>query len=482
VAFSGSLVAVLALLVASCDGQALGESRNTGGSSPTANGFGSSWTVYHHDGLGTGVDPSGTKLMPLSPAWTSPVLNGEIFGEPLVYQGRVLAATEADTVYELAANTGKVIWSHHLATPVPDSDLPCTDIHPTVGVTGTPVIDPARDEVFLVADQLTGKSGATHVLYGLDLKTGATRLDQVVDPPGSEPLAQLQRPGLALDRGRVLVAFGGNSGDCSYYHGWVVSVAETGGALQTFEIDRAAGDSQGAIWMGGAAPVVDTQGNVWVVTGNGSVHSSSPPWSNYDDSDGVLELSPTLSLLQFFAPTTWPTDNAQDADLGSDQVALVGTQAIIAGKSRTAYLLNRSNLGSIGHQEQEMGICGSVPGGGIAAAGSTAYIPCGHGVEAVQIQVTPPHMKVLWQTSSGSAGPAVIASGLVWTISRAGELYGLSPSTGQAVVSKPIGTVANHFSTPTVADGLLLAPTANRIVAFKGPGGLPPPPSPQAAS
>jgi outer membrane protein assembly factor BamB len=471
-----SLLVPLALLAASCGEAAVGEPEQPSAHTPHANGFGSAWTVYHHDGLGTGVDTAGTKLVPVTPAWTSPVLNGQIFGEPLVYHGRVVVATESDEVYELAANTGKVIWSRPLATPVPDTVLPCTDIHPTVGITGTPVIDPARDEVFLVADQLTGKSGAAHYLYGLDLKSGATRLRQIVDPPGSQPLAQLQRPGLTLDRGRVLVAFGGNSGDCSYYHGWVVSVAETGGTLQTFEVDRAAGDKQGAIWMGGAAPVVDAQGNVWVVTGNGSVHTSSPPWSNYDDSDGVLELSPGLSLLQFFAPTTWPTDNAQDADLGSDQVALVGTEAIVAGKSHNAYLLNRSHLGGIGHEQQQMPICGSVPGGGISAAGSTAYIPCGAGLEAVPIQASPPHMKLLWKTSTGSAGPAVISSGLVWTISRAGVLYGLSPATGRPAVTEAIGAVANHFSTPTVADGLLLAPTANRVVAFKGPGGLPPPP------
>lgn len=207
------------------------------------------------------------------------------------------------------------------------------------------------------------------------------------------------------------------------------------------------------------------------------MHSSSPPWSNYDDSDAVLELSPKLGLLQFFAPATWPSDNAGDQDLGSDQVALVGsTQAFIGGKSSTAYLLNSTKLGGIGHQEQKMPLCGSAPGGGIAFSGSTVYVPCGHGLEAVTVTASPPSMKLLWQTSTGSNCPAVIASGLIWSLGRNGVLNGLAPATGKAVVTKTIGTLANHFSTPTVADGLLLVPAADRVVAFKGPGGLPPPP------
>ena len=45
--------------------------------------------------------------------------------------------------------------------------------------------------------------------------------------------------------------------------------------------------------MGGAAPVVDGSGHIWVSTGNGSVYSDTHA---YDDSDSVLELSPSLQL------------------------------------------------------------------------------------------------------------------------------------------------------------------------------------------
>ena len=54
--------------------------------------------------------------------------------------------------------------------------------------------------------------------------------------------------------------------------------------------------------MGGAAPVVDEHGDIWVTAGNGSVDSASHA---YDDSEAVLELSPSMVLLQYFAPSSW---------------------------------------------------------------------------------------------------------------------------------------------------------------------------------
>lgn len=430
--------------------------------------------MYHQNGLGTGLDPAATRLQPLTAAWTSSVLDGQLFGEPLVFAGHVFVATESDTVYALEARTGAVVWSRHLASPVPAGGLGCGNIMPTVGITGTPVIDPERHEIFVVADEQAGGSGAAHHLYGLDLSTGKVELNQNVDPPGSQPEAQLQRPGLALADGQVLISYGGNYGDCPSYHGWEVAIPVGGGTARTFEVDSAAGDSQGAIWMGGAAPVVDGLGNIWVTTGNGSVHSSTPPWTNYDDSDAVLELSADLSLMQYFAPATWASDNASDFDLGSAQVALVGGQAFVAGKSHIGYLLEGSRLGGIGPAEAQLPVCGSDPGGGIAQSGSTVYVPCGSGLEALQIVASPPSMKILWQSPIPNSGPAVIAGGLVWTLTTDGVLYGLSPATGSAVVTEAIGPEANHFPTPTVADGLLLAPSSDQVHAFAGPAGLPP--------
>jgi len=150
--------------------------------SPTASaaraGFGTNWTTYHGNAEATGVHAARTDIQPTQQAWTSPVLDGQLFGEPLVADGRIVAATENDTVYVLAANTGQILWSRHLATPVPSSDLPCGDISPQVGITGTPVIDMGRHEIFVDADTLikgpSASNGveASHRLFGLTLFTG----------------------------------------------------------------------------------------------------------------------------------------------------------------------------------------------------------------------------------------------------------------------------------------------------------------------
>ena len=426
-----------------------------------------SWTVYHGNALGTGVDNSGVTFSPPSHAWTSPALDGSVYGEPLEAAGRVYVATENDTIYALAANSGAILWSTHVGTPVPSGDLPCGDISPTVGITGTPVIDAARGEIFAVADTLAGGVPA-HVLVGLNIYNGTYEITGAVDPPGQSASAILQRTGLNLSDGNVVFGYGGNDGDCATYSGWVVSVPESGGTPGYYQATVPLGH-KGAVWMGGAAPEVDAAGNIWVATGNGS--SSNP----YDNSDSVVELSPGLVRTQLFAPSTWPSDNASDADLGSSPPALLSNgTALQVGKSSTAYLLNQSSLGGIGHQIGSMGACGSDSDGGDAIAGTVVYVPCGSGVEAIQ---TSPGLSEQWQTSSGAHGPPITAGGLVWSIGGS-NLYGLNPANGQAAETVSVGGEANHFPTPAVGDGLLLAPSSNQVVAFSGSAGIPGPPSP----
>jgi len=421
--------------------------------------------VYHGNAEGTGVAPTTSSVNLAAPAWTSPVLDGQLYGEPLVSDGRVIVATENDTVYALSGATGSVEWSTHLGTPVPSGSLPCGDISPTVGITSTPVIDETRSEVFVVADELVNGNPA-HELVGLDAATGRSELSQDVDPAGSTPAALLQRTGLTLDAGRVVFGYGGNFGDCSSYRGWVVSVPETGGTLAEFAVDSARGESQGAIWMGGAAPVVDAGGNIWVEAGNGSVHSSSDA---YDDSDSVLELAPSLTLLQYFAPSSWAADNARDLDMSTAPALLADGQVVAAGKARIVYLLNGSNLGGIGGQEAAVGgACGDDIDGGVAVVGTTVYLPCVRGTIAVAATTSPDQLRLLWSSSVGG-GPPIVAAGLVWTIGQDGVLYGLNPSTGVPQDRVSIGVPANHFPTPSVGDGLLLAPAADRVVAFSAP-------------
>jgi polyvinyl alcohol dehydrogenase (cytochrome) len=437
-----------------------------GGSAPAAAAVApGSWTVYHHDPAGDGVAPPVSAVDTKAAVWNSPALDGQIYGEPLVYAGRVYVATENDTVYALSAATGTVAWSAHLGSPVPSGSLPCGDITPTVGITGTPVIDQARGEIFVVADELVGGKPA-HRLVGLATASGRVEMTQDVDPPGSDTAALLQRTGLTLDAGQVVFGFGGNYGDCASYQGRVAAVPETGGTPRYFTVDAAPGESQGSVWMGGAAPVVDGHGDIWVSTGNGSVHSDQHA---YDDSDSVLELSPSLRLVQFFAPSTWATDNSRDLDMTIAPALLPDGQVVLAGKSRIVYLLNGARLGGIGRQQATLGsACGEDIDGGVAVRGMTVYLPCLAGIIAVRAASSPPALHLLWSSGTGG-GPPITAAGLVWTMGQSGTLYGLDPATGRIRQQVTIGAPANHFPTPSVGDGLLLAASAEHVVAFAAP-------------
>ncbi|HWD51534.1 MAG TPA: PQQ-binding-like beta-propeller repeat protein, partial [Acidimicrobiales bacterium] len=425
-----------------------------------------SWTVYHQDPAGTGVVTSAATVNTSRPAWTSPTLDGQIYGEPLASGGQVFVATENNTVYALSSTTGAVTWSTHLAPPVPSGSLPCGDISPMVGITGTPVIDPARSEIFVVADELLNGSPA-HVLVGIDTTSGRAEMTQKVDPAGSKPAALLQRTGLTLDANQVVFGFGGNYGDCSPYRGWVVGVNESGGTPADFAVDSGAGESQGAVWMGGAAPEVDSGGNLWVGVGNGSVTTAGHP---YDDSDSVLELSSTLHLLQYFAPTSWASDNAHDFDLSMAPALLADGQVVASGKSAHVYLLDGSHLGGIGGQQAELtSVCGDDVDGGTAVMGTTVFIPCLSGIVALQVATSPAQLQVLWTSHTGG-GPPIIAAGLVWTIGQDGMLTGLNPTTGAAQQQVSIGSPINHFPTPSVGSGVLLAAAGNHVVAFTASG------------
>ena len=429
---------------------------------PTTAPVSTGWTVYHGDPAGDGTAPAISKVDTAAPTWTSPSLPGQLYGEPLVSGDRVFVATQDDTVDALSTATGAIAWSTHVGTPVPSSDLPCGDISPTVGITGTPVIDPARAEIFVVADELTRGTPA-HVLVGLSTATGKVELSQDIDPTGANPAALLQRTGLTLDQGRVVFGMGGNYGDCSTYRGRVLSVPEAGGHADVFTVDAGSGESQGAVWMGGAAPVVDASGNVWVTVGNGSVSSSSHA---YDDSDSLLELSPSMQLLQYFAPSTWPSDNANDLDISTAPVLLSDGQVIVAGKSRIVFLLNTSSLGGIGKEKASLpGACNDDIDGGVAFEGTTAYLPCLSGTIAVSATTSPARLRLLW-TSSVGGGPPILAGGMVWTVGQDGVLYGLNPTTGAVRRHVSVGAPANHFPTPSVGAGLFLVPTAHRVVAF----------------
>ena len=468
--------------------QAGGASRPASGPSPKLGAL----LTYGYDNARSGHDRIDGPVTGLSshPTWDDQGLDGAVYGEPLVYDGTVYVATENDSLYALAARTGKVEWRRHLGTAVRTSVIDtaptlsggCGDIDP-LGITGTPVIDPAKGEIF-VADETelpgtSGWKGIRHFLLAISLKTHATAWYRDVDPPhGNDPNhyyvpAEQQRPALTLANGRLYVGFGGLAGDCGKYHGYEVAVPESGaGALESYQVPT---DAEGAIWATNGA-MVAPNGDLFVATGNGS----SNDLAHFDEGNTLLQLSPSLHRLSYWAPSNWVTLNDEDWDLGSagpiqvpasDLLFVAGKQA---GSWSYGYLMRENALHGIGHGDWKGKVCeGSGVFGAdasdVVGSGSSKrtfiYAACGGGTEALSVNLHKMTFSRVW--SGHGNGSPIVAGGLVWTLDwDSGVLYGQRPTTGHVVVQRSTDGL-DHFVAPGVGDGMVLVPTDSGVEAFR---------------
>jgi outer membrane protein assembly factor BamB len=411
------------------------------------------WTTYHRDAARTGVAPAQPAAGPLSIAWRRH-LDGAVYGQPLVVGGLVIAATEGDTVYGLDRATGAVRWHVHLGAPVPLSALPCGDIDP-LGITGTPVYDPATGMVYAVAET----TGFHHVLAGIAVPGGKLVFRRDVPTPDGRPRYDQQRAALLVNRGRVYVAFGGLFGDCGPYQGSINGIPASGrGPIVSYKIPTA---REGGLWAAGG-PVAGPDGTVYVSAGNGA--ATAPP---YDGSDSVTALTPALRRTGIFAPTTWPADNASDADLGSTSPGLLGNGMMLAdGKSGTGYLLNSRHLTGVGSQVAKAPVCAAF--GGMATRGTVVYVPCISGGMAA-VDTSGNTIRVLWRGPAPAQGSPVLGGGAVWVPDwTAGVLYQLDPGTGHVRHQIGLGSALPHFASPSLSGSLALIGTMSGVVAVSG--------------
>jgi outer membrane protein assembly factor BamB len=438
-----------------------------GGSEPA-------WTTYHHDGERSGVDPDA--ISPITPvlSWQSPSLGAPMWSQPLILGSRVYAATVGDQIYALEASTGEIVWQQSADTPVPSNQLPCGDITPTVGIVGTPVIDRATGILYAVADTWNGTS-AQHLLEGFRISNGERVLSTVVDPPGADPKAILQRTALNLDGNNVIFGFGGNDGDCSDYLGAVASVPESGGSPSFWQDPIASpSTSGGAVWATGG-PAVDGAGDVFASTGNPDPPSGQEA-TTYDYSDSLVKLSPSMSLTGYFEPPSWKSDSNTDRDLSSGAPELLpGGLAFQAGKNGTGYLIEESAMGSGAAAVYSHQVCdGQGSFGGDSYSNGVIYIPCTNGTQALSYNASAKTFTPLWQGPSDAFGSPILSGGLIWTVATGGflgggtKLYGLEPTTGKARYTETLPSpVTDHFASPSAAGGRVFVATGSTVSAFQ---------------
>ena len=410
---------------------------------------GHDWTTYHGDNSRSGY--ATLSALCVKVGWNSQVLDGDVYAEPLVYNATVYVATENDSVYALDAATGALLWRTNVGTPVQGSALPCGDISPS-GITGTPVIDPTTNTLYAVAFKAPG----VHYLIALRTTDGRLLFSRVADAPGADPKVQQERGALSLANGMVYVPYGGLYGDCGQYHGWVAGFRADGtGNEFSYQVPTT---REGGIWATSGA-AVGSSGNLFVATGNGASVNA------FDYGDAVIELSPSLQPLGYFAPSNWQQLNQGDTDLGSVGPLLVGDGHIFQiGKEGVGYILEATNLGGIGGELYSGQVCSSAFGG-TASSGSLVFVPCTDGLVALSLSSSSFH--IVWRSTSFPAGPPVATGGVVWALDTSnGMLHGYNATTGAELFSFSTGNVT-RFTTPSVGDGQVFVAAGAEVFSFQ---------------
>ena len=323
-------------------------------------------------------------------------------------------AFDADGRNKDANGVPQPYWSVHLGNPLPVNRIPRDigaflghfNIYPYVGITSTPVIDPEKTTIFLVAKIAVSTPGEMYCdgevatkncpvvnrIVALNLATGAVRdskdisllppeESQTGDSAGLHPCGPLdnrkptvddagrinmQRPALLLtgssDQRHIYLGFGSHQdAPCPMYHGMVLRFDFENDKLkqfpQTFMVSQI-GDlgskdathpndprrlGMGGVWQAGNGPVADEAGNVYFMTGNGGFDPGKRFGSNF------VKLNPDMQPVDWFAPwNAWfLNDGDRDIDLGaSGPVLLPGSGQIVGGgKQGKLYLLDRQALG-----------------------------------------------------------------------------------------------------------------------------------------
>jgi hypothetical protein len=295
-----------------------------------------------------------------------------------------------------------------------------------------------------------------HVLFGVDLLTGQIRSHRPVDAPGSDPATHLQRGALLVSDGVVYIPYGGNFGDCGAYLGRIVGAPITPGPLLTFAVPTT---REAGIWAPPGA-VGLPGGDLLVTTGNGEAVGGE-----WDRSDSILRLSPTLQLRDGFAPAGWAQENSVDADLGSTgPVLLPGARRVLAaGKGGAVYLADVDRLGGVNGQLARLEGCRSFGGAAVTSTpdAGVAFLPCTEGL--TQVTVVGDRLAQGWRSTAVNGSPVLVGS-TVWALDRSGTLHGLDAATGDPRATVAVGETS-RFATPAVSGTALVVPTSTGVTA-----------------
>lgn len=502
---------------------------NGGGDSGGPTAFAGVLT-YHNDSGRTGQNTGETILTPANVGQTtfgkifSQTVDSYVYAQPLFVPGLtiggqthdvVFVVTEANSVYAFDANTKvAVLWHTNVGTAMSCSDLDdCGDLVPGAGITGTPVIDPTTQTMYLVALS-KDSAGFHHSLHAIDLTTGAEKLGGpvAVSPtvPGTgansqngmvqfDPKTHYQRAALLLTAGVVYVGIGANAESDSDNHGWIVGF-KASDLTPTMTFCTSPNDYWSSIWQSGGGLASDSAGYVYAETANGNFDVNT---GGTDYGDSAIKLDSTGAVVDYFTPYNQADLSSGDLDFGAagplllpDQSGSVAHELIASGKPGVLYVIDRDSMGHFNSGSSDSQIVQSVPAfpnassilngifmspaywnGRVYVAGISTNLAA-YTLTAGMLSATPESQtsaQFAWSGATVSVSSSGTTAGIVWALdggsgvlyaydatNLATELYDTTQAPGMRdALGKPV-----KFAVPTVAEGHVYVGTQTELDVY----------------
>ncbi len=515
--------------------------------------------TYHNDIGRTGQNTNETILTPANVNSTtfgklfSYPTDGYAYAQPLYYANLTMGAgtaqagsvhnvffiaTENDSVYAFDADSNgganaSPLWKVSLIDgahgagagekPMPNGDVSTADIVPQIGITGTPVIDPTTNTMYVVAKSTVADTTFIQRLHALDITTGQEKFGGPVNLAAQvagtgngssggtlsfDPKWENNRPGLLLLAGIVYIGFGSH-GDNGPWHGWILAY-NAATLKQTSALCLTPNGQGSGVWQGGAAlaadvtdPVNHPYGRMFITTGNGTYDATTPFANGMDYGDDDIRIDLTggvLTIQDSFTPSNQANLSSADRDLGSGGAVLLPDQTgahphVLAevGKSGTIYVVDRDAMGgysttsdnNVQEMQTEIGGVWGMPAywnGNVYFWGEDdnlkAFSVANSNLSAGPVSVGPDETGFPAPTPAISSNGAT--NGIVWAIqtdnylSSGNEILRAYDATNVANAlynssqnsSRDVAPTSTKFVVPTIANGKVYVTGANKVSVY----------------
>src|SRR5881628_3078121 len=308
-------------------------------------------------------------------------VDDQVYAQPLVVghvsvgggdRNVVYIATVNNTLYAYDGDNGTLYWQSSFTAPGmrpprnTDMTGACggtyTNFSGNIGIVGTPVIDATRGTMYFVARSTTGSTfvqylHAVNIVDGSEVAGSPTAITATYSGNGDgsvngviefDAQRQNQRQGLILLNGVVYVTFSSHC-DWGPYHGWILGY-DAATLQQQVVYNATPNGYAGGMCQSGTGMAADAQGNLYVVTGNGTVGDAADPTSPTNRAESALKLTPagsTLQVASYFTPYDYQYLNDNDLDYGTMGGFLIPNSLyfLTGGKDGNLYLLNKDAMG-----------------------------------------------------------------------------------------------------------------------------------------